>query len=102
MAPSKPKTDPDKEAEGPVDSVKLNRSEPNAPSVPRRVESEPEASLGKETPKQVSARRVKGAKFIAGQWTAADGTALNDAEAQAAHRAMDEEAAKAREKAQGG
>lgn len=46
--------------------------------------------------------RVKGAYFLAGAWHAADGSLLNDVEAQAAHRAMDAEVAAARAKALGG
>lgn len=52
-----------------------------------------------ETPKQRLAARIKGAQFLGGAWYAADGTPLNDVEAQAAHRAMDAEAFKAREQA---
>lgn len=52
-----------------------------------------------KTPRQRLAARIRGAQFLGGVWVDADGTPLNDKEAQAAHRAMDAEAAKAREKA---
>ena len=58
-----------------------------------------DAAPARETPKQALSRRVKGARFLGGQWLAADGTPLTDVEAQAAHRAMDAEAAEARRRA---
>jgi hypothetical protein len=47
----------------------------------------------------LSAARVAGARFTAGQWQAEDGTPLTDKEAQQAHRAMDRKAMAARERA---
>jgi hypothetical protein len=41
-------------------------------------------------------RRIKGAYFLGGAWYGADGSLLNDRDAQAAHRAMDKEATEAR------
>jgi hypothetical protein len=54
------------------------------------------APTARETPAASLTRRVKGAQFLGGVWYAADGSPLNDKEAQAAHRAMDREAAEAR------
>jgi len=56
----------------------------------------------KETAAQQLSRRIVGARFLGGAWIAADGSPLTDIEAQAAHRAMDQEQAKARAAALGG
>jgi hypothetical protein len=93
MAPNEKKSDPDREAEG-----LAGRVDPNAPAsfAPRRAADDTQV---KETAKQASARRVKGARFFAGRWETADGDPLTDQEAQQAHRAMDKAAAEARERA---
>lgn len=49
--------------------------------------------------KPTRAARIKGAQFLGGQWLAADGTPLADAEARQAHQAMDAAAMQARENA---
>lgn len=48
---------------------------------------------------KVAVSRIKNAYQLAGVWYAADGSPLNDREAQQAHRAMDAAAAEARRKA---
>jgi hypothetical protein len=63
------------------------------------VKDEPTA---KPTAASKLAARIKGAQFLGGAWYAADGSLLNDVEAQAAHRAMDKKAAEDRAKALGG
>jgi hypothetical protein len=71
-----------------------DRADEGTPNTP--VEAVQAAPTARETPTAALARRVKGAQFLGGVWYAADGTPLNDREAQAAHRAMDKEAADAR------
>lgn len=50
-----------------------------------------------ETPK-VKRARWDGARFVAGQWLAEDGSPLTDKEAQQAHRAMDRTAMEVRQR----
>lgn len=70
-----------------------------APSEPTPEPVEAAIEAPRPGTKAAMQARITGARFIGGVWLAADGSPLNDAEAQQAHRAMDRAAAAARERA---
>jgi hypothetical protein len=81
--------------------TKRNKARAAQPAAVENTDTVQEEPV-KQTPASRLAARIKGAAFRGGQWYAADGSLLNDVEAQAAHRAMDRKAAEDRAKALGG